>query len=334
MSATPIQDPLTGEDVIGIEPELLQQGDNGWLHRLSLFTGRALTAPALTGEQTYRSGRLAILGQSVTQGIVRGLDLSLDLTTPDGPTLLVAPGYGISATGEDVALVRPLRTSLSSLEVIEPQFGSPIALFPDYAADPANQSHAGVLLLQPIVGQVSGSSVDTGTLPIIVSGNLDASCDQDPLEYAFEDWQIADGVRLVLVAWPSTPAALALPSPVPTETWRNRLAYTVFRAEAALAYDERLPWDMFGVPLALAGFDSSWKPLFVDRSAVARAGGLPRRRYILPSKPGGESTPLLVQPALAQARIAQLAEQRLRRCPAPPSILPGCLPAEFCRLRS
>ncbi len=29
----------------------------------------------------------------------------------------------------------------------------------------------------------------------------------------------------------------------------------------------------------------AWKPLFVDCSAVVRAGGLPRRRYVLPSQP-------------------------------------------------
>ena len=47
MSATLIQNALPGEDLIGIEPELLQQVEPGWLHRLHLFTGRALTAPAL-----------------------------------------------------------------------------------------------------------------------------------------------------------------------------------------------------------------------------------------------------------------------------------------------
>lgn len=333
MSATPIQNPLSGEDLIGIEPELLQQGDNGWLHRLALFTGRALTAPALSTEQQYRSGRLAILGQSVTQGIVRGLDLSLDLTSAD-PILLVAPGYGISATGEDVALLRPLRTALSSLSVIDPQSGSLVSQFSDYAADPRNQSHAGVLLLQPIVGQVSGATVDTGNGPIMVSGNLAASCDQDPLEYAFEDWQLADGVRLVLVAWPSTPASLALPPLFPAATWRNRLAYAVFSAEAGLTYDQRLPWDLLGVPLALVGFDANWKLQFADRSAVARAGGLPRRRYVLPGIPGGAGTPFLIQPALAQARITQLAEQLgaslpLTSAPLNYAFLPPCgiLPA-------
>jgi hypothetical protein len=305
MSVTQIQDAMPGESLIGIEPQLLQQVDPGWRHRLALFNGRTLTAAALDSEQSYRAGRLAVLGQTVTQGTVKGLELSANLAAAD-PVLNVTAGYGISATGEDVALLRTLRTTLSKLLVIDPQQGSTIAAFPDYAKNPANTNFAGVLVLQPITGQVSGASVDTGTGPIIVSGNLNASCDQDPEEYAFEDWQIVDGVRLVLVAWPTSPASLKLPTQAPAVSYRNRLAYTIFNAELALTPDDRLPWDMLGVPLAVMGFDATWKPQFVDRYSVVRSGGLARGRYVLPVQAG---TPLLVQPALAQARVNQLSEQ-------------------------
>jgi hypothetical protein len=316
MSATVIQDALPGEDLVGIEPELLQQVDPGWLHRLNLYPGRALTAPALQSEQLYRAGRLAILGQCVTQGVVKGLEVSADLSKSD-PLLQVAPGYGISAAGEDVALLSTLSTTLGSLLVIDPGTGSAIAPFPQYIQDKSNNNFAGVLLLQPIVGQVGGETVDTGTGPIVVSGNLNASCDQDPEEYAFEDWQIVDGVRLVLVAWPSSPATLILPSVNPAQTWRNRLAYTIFNAEMNLAPDDRLPWDMLGVPVALVGFDSSWNAQFVDKSAVVRVGGLARSRYTLPALSGG-GPPLLVQPALAQARVLQLSEHLSALFGAPP----------------
>jgi len=53
MSATQIQNPTAGEDLVGIEPQLLEDVDPGWLHRLDLFSGRALTAPALQSEQSY-----------------------------------------------------------------------------------------------------------------------------------------------------------------------------------------------------------------------------------------------------------------------------------------
>lgn len=300
MTVTQIQDALAGESLIGIEPELQQQVDPGWLHHLALFNGRTLTAAALDSEQKYRAGRLAILGQCVTNGTVKGLELSADLKAKD-PVLQVTPGYGISASGEDVTLHRSLRTTLGSLQVIDPQTGSLIAAFPDYVTNPANTSHVGVLLLQPISAQVNGLSVDTGNPPLIVSGNLGASCDQDPVEYAFEDWQIVDGAHLVMVAWPSLPTTLALPPPTPAASFRNRLAYTVFNAEMALAADDRLPWDMLGLAVAIIGFDATWKAQFVDRSTVVRSGGLARSRYVLPAQPGSAVSPLLVQPALAQA---------------------------------
>ena len=321
MGATTIQDPIAGENLVAIEPELLQQVDPGWLHRLNLFAGRALTAPALQSEQSYRAGRLAILGQCVTAGTVTGLELSADLTQAD-PVLQVAPGYGISATGEDVALLRTLRTTLGSLQVIDPQLGSVIAAFPDYVKSAGIATYAGVLLLQPVTGQVSGTSVDTGTGPIVVSGNLDASCDQDPEEYAYEDWQIVDGVRLVMVAWPATPATLAIPASSPAASWRNRLVYTVFNAEMGLAPDDQLPWNLLGVPVALIGFDNTWKAQFVDRSAVVRSGGLPRSRYVLPANAGAAGAPLLVQPALAQARVLQFNEQ-LNTMPALTNFVPA-----------
>ncbi len=305
MSVTLIQDAQPGEDLIGIEPELSEQVDAGWLHRLALFNGRALTASALDSEQAYRAGRLAILGQAVTHGIIKGLALTANLSTAN-PTLQVTPGYGISASGEDVALLRTLRTTLNSLMVIDPLTGSVIAAFPEYAANAANTAYAGVLLMQPIVAQMSGASVDTGPVSQFVSGNLGASCDQDPAEYAFADWQIVDGVRLVLVAWPTS---LGAPASASSPLGRNALAYTIFNAEMGLAPDDRLPWDMLGVPLALAGFSTTWQLQWVDCSSVVRTGGLSRNRYVLPATPGVASAFLLANPALAQARVAQLSEQ-------------------------
>ena len=343
MPATPITNPVSGESLVGTEPQLLQQVDPGWRRRLNLFTGRALTDTALDNEQLYRGGLLATLGQSVIAGTISGLALTIDTSGPD-PLLLVSPGYGIAANGEDVVLNRPLKTRLSTLEVID-AFAENVLSFHQFVTAPENTTYAGILILQPVVAQVSGETTDTGTGPIEVAGNLGASCDQDPEEYAFEDWQIADAVRLVFLPWPTGGTALALPPLNPESTWRNRLAYTIFEAEALLGPDDQLPWAMIGVPVALIAFDPgvpwqaktaftvgqfitdpngnvqqvqtagtsgssqpapwnpaygqtttdgsitwvnnglAWKPLFVDCSAVVRAGGLPRRRYIFPSQP-------------------------------------------------
>ena len=179
-----------------------------------------------------------------------------------------------------------------------------------------------MLLLQAIVADVAGSAVDTGSANLIVSGNLEASCDQDPAENAFGDQQIVDGVRLVLATWPSATASLAVPPALPAANWRNRLVYTVFNVELALAPDDQLPWDLLGVPLGLAGFDGTGKLLFADRSAVVRAGGLPRRRYIIPAQ-AAQTSLSTVPPALANARVSQLAEQlgEILSSPLPPGLI-------------
>lgn len=345
MPATPIIAPASGESLVGTEPQLHQEIDPGWWRqRLNLYTGRTLSVSALDSEQSYRGGLLATLGQSVTPGTVSGLALSMDLSGAD-PVLVVTPGYGITASGQDVVLNNTLKAPLSTLAVIDGTTGIEKFTFRQSVGDPTNKTYAGILLLQPVVAQVSGQVLDTGTPPIEVSGNLGASCGQDPSEYAFEDWQIADAVRLVFLPWPKGVPALPLPANTPAATWRNRLAYAIFEAEALLGPDDQLPWAMLGLPVALIAFDPgvawaattaftagqfitdpngniqtvktagtsaasqpakwntvyggtttdggvtwvnsglAWKPLFVDCSAVVRAGGLPRNRSVLPSQP-------------------------------------------------
>jgi hypothetical protein len=342
MPAIPIANPANGESLVGTEPELLQQVDPVWRRRMNLFTGRTLSDTALRNEQQYRAGSLATLGQSVSAGTVSGLALTLEAGGAD-PLLVVTPGYGISGSGEDAALDQTLKTRLSSLAVVDAATGTRRNLtVRQIMADPTNTSYAGILVVQPVIAEVSGQFLDSGG-PLVVSGNLGASCGQDPAEYAFEDWQIADAVQLVYVSWPS--AALPLPPPSPAASWRNRLAGAIFDAESQLGPDDQLPWTSLGVPVGLIAFDAGatwaanaayvvgqfvmdgngnrqrvatagttggavptawnsvyggntidgsvtwtndglgWKPLFVDCSAVVRAGGLPRRRYALPAQP-------------------------------------------------
>jgi hypothetical protein len=305
MPATTIKKPLSGEDLIGIEPELLQQVDPGWRRRLSLFTGRALSDTALDAEQLYRAGRLAMLGQSVTPGTVSGLEAALDLSGP-APSLVVHPGYGILDNGEDVTLLATLKTQLNSVALIDANGNSSA----NFAPSASTAGNAGILLLQPIVVQVNGASLDTAPTSRLVSGNLSASCDSDPSEYAFQDLDIVDGCRLAFLPWPSFGNSVTLPPGAPaTATWRNRIANAIFAAEALLPPDESFPWSLLGLPLGILAFDVAGKPLFLDRSSIVRQGGLPRRRYALPAQPGLPQAIELVQPALAQARIAQFIEQ-------------------------
>ena len=112
------------------------------------------------------------------------------------PTISVTAGYGIAASGEDVYLLRDMHTKLSGVAVVDPLTGNTLQeSFADYIKLPGSNSFAGVLLLQPVLVQATGTTLDTGASPLIVSGNLGASCDQDPDENAFADLQVVDAVR-------------------------------------------------------------------------------------------------------------------------------------------
>ncbi|HEU4453963.1 MAG TPA: PA14 domain-containing protein [Longimicrobium sp.] len=144
---------------------------------------------------------------------------------------------------------------------------------------------AAVLVLRPV------------ELELVGEADPRDPCEHDPQNDAFADWQRADGMQLVLYAFPWEDRV----GTVPETTWRNRLAYEIFSAEAALAPGERLPWEEEGLPVALIGFDDAGAPLWADGYAVVRDGGRPHRR-----------TPLLAgvgDPFLWQARLQQFAEQ-------------------------
>lgn len=278
MPATPIANPVSGESLVGIEPQLLQQVDPGWRGRLNLFTGRTLSKTSLDNEQQYRAGLLASLGQSVSAGIVTGLVVTVE-GSPGDPILRITPGYGISALGEDVSLLTTMQTKLQTLAVIDPATGTAQQTFRDYASNPGSGVPAGILVLQPVTAQVNGQMFDTGAAPIVVSGNLEASCGQDPDQYAFEDWQTVDGARLVFVPWPLGVTNLLLPKLDPVSMWRNQLAYTIFNAEARMAADQQFPWAMPGVPIALLGFEPAgqlqWQPkvAFVTGQLITDSNG-------------------------------------------------------------
>src|SRR5262249_19740789 len=242
----------------------------------------------------------------------------------------LAPGFGITASGEDVNVSTALRLDVMSVPVYAPaeflpevhktlagdkaqepgdevgtveivsgeETGPPAAdpaqaLAPRHAGPPLGEllklqldvPRAGILLLQPIVAELVGEFDPTD------------SCEQDPQNYAFEDWQRADGCRLLFYTWPSD----WMPLPGRDPFWRNRIAYAIFNAERRNQPHQLLPWEEVGVPIALVGFDDRWDVQFVDRHSVVRDGGRPKRRRMFIPKSGNAF--------LWQARLKQFAEQ-------------------------
>ena len=91
MPATPIANPLTGESLLGIEPQLLQQVDPGWRYRMNLFTGRALTDTALDGEAGDKAKQIV---ENLTKNVVVGETYVGTVTRviPIGAFMQILPG--------------------------------------------------------------------------------------------------------------------------------------------------------------------------------------------------------------------------------------------------
>lgn len=341
----PIPAPLPGERVVGLSPEDANAAATDWLRRPNLFAGRALTAPTLEGRQRWQAGRVTQRGQAFSAGVVRGLEVALLMEdrpgsppgTPPWPRLLIEPGHALATSGEDVLLARRTECLFMDLPVVAPAAWAEAPPAPPIEEDPtppppqtelvitrtllprglhgslagllatagARMPRVGVLLLQPATVEVSGFDP---TDP----------CDRCPCgdgagtdKAAYEDWRISDALRVAWYPWPQEWE----PLPTSVERARNDLAHRIFAAESQLLPGEPLPWEMWGVPIALMVFDDAWQPLFSDRAAVVRKGGRARearlqpdlRPLVLPDTPKVLANSRL--PGLWQARIEQFAEQ-------------------------
>lgn len=327
-----IRRPLADEHVIGVDPPMRPELPGVWRRRINPFAGRALSDRALTAEQESRSGLQRLQGLALAPGTVEGLEILVDSASvgrgPGEAFFTLAPGHGIARSGEDVSVGGARRMPFGDLPVILrvdhadalAGEGAPVpetASLADAEGDDAPSGmaerlrpvlprrlgatlaeivgnkesaglpHLGVIVAQPVTATILGRSSD--------------ECPPDPRDDAYVDLQRIDGCRLALYLWPSEAVAIAggpdysLPAPGPA--LRNRIAYRVFDNEKLLLDDETHPWEEWGVPLAVAGFDEDWRLDFVDRFSVARTGGTPRPRTPL--------VPAAGEPRLWQARIDQ-----------------------------
>jgi len=327
MPNRPIAAPLPGERVVALSPGSATAASTFWQRRLNLFAGRALSAGALDQRQRWQAGHLALRGQHWVPGTVDGFEAvvrgAAGATDFDGVEVHIGAGRGLAVTGEDAVLRQPLAATLAGVPVVAPPgffvdgsgVGAPTAdgslnpreigaaLGELAAASRARLPSVGVLVLQPAV--VDTSAFDPQD-PCDRSACDDGSTG-DPA--VFEDWRIADAVRLLWYVWPAEWRAL----PPDDAGARNALAWTIFQAEAALPAGAALPWEPWGVPVALVQLDpATGQPLWVDRAGVVRRGGLARNARLQVAEDSA-GAPLLVSnsrlPSLQQAQIEQFAEE-------------------------
>jgi hypothetical protein len=308
-----IDAPLADEHVIGTDPPLRPELAGVWRRRSNPFTGRALSDRALTAEQEARAGVQRLRGQSVSAGIIAGLDLLAEPAgfgqAPDAAWVQVVPGSGLTRAGEDVVVAAPRRLRLAGLPVRARVDQLDAIAAGDDAGGTASSS--GVLLprrIGPMLGTLLGApaAADLPRVALLVAEPVMATmlagprddCPPDPRDDPYDDLQRIDGCQLVLDFWPAELAAYALPPPGALR--RNRIAERVFTAEARFHAGAMHPWEGVGVPLALVAFAEDWALDFLDRAVVVRMGGQPRPRTAL--VPGRGDAPLW------QARLAQLVE--------------------------
>lgn len=339
MSITPIRLPLPGEQVLQLSPADAAEAATSWLRRPNLFPGRALTAPTLDARSRWAAGHIVQRGQAFTPGVANGLELDYVITPPTetgarpSVRLHIASGRGLAVSGEDVWLARAIDVDFYGLPVVVPAdlldggggsgscdelrnrvIGPSLGEF--LTSNPGTLPLAGILILQPVAVDVSGiDPLDPCDRGGCAEGNV-----------SFEDWRLADAVRLLWYAWPVEWAPLPAPGP----RLRNTLAYRVFDAERALDADGMLPWEEFGVPIGLIGVDAAFVPAFADRAAVARAGGLAQLSRLQLAGAGPAMSPRPRLAPLWQAQIEQLAEQVAELGDTAPP--PGELAAAFGRL--
>jgi len=336
-----IDAPLADEHVIGTEPPLTPSV-SFWRRRLNPFTGRSLSDRALAAEQDTRAGVQRLRGQSVSAGVIAGLDVVAEAAAfgaaPADAMIQVLPGSGLTRAGEDVIVGTPRRMALAGLPVYArvdqleaiasgaPAGGTSDApATGDDAAGPRfpprprrTGPRLGEILSAPAATDLPRAAVLVAEpVTAVLQANPRDACPPDPRDDPYDDLQRIDGCRLTLYFWPTDVRARAggpdYALPAPGALRRNRIAYDVFRIEIGLTPDEAHPWEPLGVPLAVIAFKDDWTLDFIDRSAVVRLGGRPKPRTLL--------VPASGTALLWQARVAQFMEQL--------TALPDFLPATF-----
>lgn len=285
---------------------------------------RDLAEAALTSHQEERDQlrlRLAALGDQPVLDAAQQREILSEVSIILGYRLELAgqqlhllPGHGLTVSGEDVFVPRPLRVSLADL----PASGVAAGVVP----------WASVVVVRPVELREFGKVDPTDP------------CEVDLSRDAFADERRRDGALVEMVALPEEWAGDSRLGDRSDPRWRNRLAHFILNREASgsarqairrimeetgeprwetvLPPVELAPWESRGLAVALLSSepapDTASRRFFLDRAAVVRAGGLSRDR----SRPAmaiatDESEDRLIPPGAGipgtwRARVDQFAE--------------------------
>jgi hypothetical protein len=307
MKVFPIKSPLQGEQVVGVEPSMDRFSERDWRQRVNNFTGRSLTHTALRTEQAGRSGRVTSLGQMLSPGVINGLEadkLILGTGAGDQEFIEIAPGLSLDDNGEIITLTAPLQAQIRDIPVY-----APASILGGSGPGGDGGGELAARRLGPELGQLISAGADLPRVAVLVLQAVqvemrldqeDDPCELDPEAYAYENWQLVDGARLVLYSWPEE--VISLPAQPHQAMARNAIANSIFAYEKNLPAGESLPWSQLGTAVGLIGFSDDWsETLFVDRHAVVRNGGKRRRAAAV--------LPAVGNRFMWQARFQQFNEQ-------------------------
>lgn len=325
MNIAPIAQPLSGEHLAATWPTLRPEIEDSWRQRVYFWSGRSLTADALELEQEHRAGLASWLGRAFSPGVVRGLEVALegppptaDAPTLDGQFLHLLPGYGLTATGEDVVVPQAVRTELARLPVYYvhiPGVTEPPAT-PPPTAEARNELDFGGFQIERLrlpAGRIPRAAVLL--LEPVELGNFEEQsptdpCELDPTRDPFSGERRNDSLRLALCELPLALFQHPLLDPTNADApddprWRNRLAQVIFATETAQTARRQLrflageplgqrwdtlnrlvtrhPWEFLGVPLGLFGTE-----VVPNTTPVRRRFFLDRGAVV---RAGGQSLP-------------------------------------------
>ncbi|MEI8029445.1 MAG: hypothetical protein WCH35_06665 [Comamonadaceae bacterium] len=355
-----IERPVAGEHVLATWPALGPYAtgsvtEPGPRKRLHFFPQRSLTHTALIEEQRSRITDAMRLGQSVSPGVIDGLELVLD-----GLQLVLLPGHAIAPDGQDLELAYALHVPFDAVTVISPLVEQ--ALQSRHTGSTPWQRLSGLqrqVTLAQALGDLDGASFLPHAMVLVAiprSIALDRGDDSNDgcpnatdqgasLRAAWED-----GFQLAWVPWPQERSLPLWSNDASTldPRFRNRLAYAVFNTErerlsqganrSLRAWKERAGWSQTKLDL-LAAREAAllaiatpwpWETLGVPLSVVAFDAAFKPAfadRAAVVRQGGGRHnrSPLVPRSGddvLWQARISQLLEQ-LAEMPADQRNAPG-----------